>query len=428
MTPRRLVLVSLLLLTSPALEADVITVAQDGSGDFLHVSDAVSAASDGDLLLVAPGNYIGVFPLGPDTALSIENKTLTIVGDGPGVSLPQVFVRNLPASKLFVLRNANVGASQLAGIISAGITVEDCAGEVLLEDCTVTGRPGFSVAKAEPALEVSGASRVVASRSTFVGGLGPDTDPLMPFLATVAEGGDAVVVHAGHVVLYHCTAIGGRGSDDPNFDLGGRPGGAGVVVEAGGQLRLYGSDAAGGAGGSPCPASEPAQCVGGDGAVITDALLHSVGATFTGGPGGLLDDQTPAPDGTPLVLAGGAVHLAHPDLVPDLHGPVAPREGTFMQLTISGEPGTGARLFLALDTTFAPLSGKKGVFVPGMPTLGPIVIGTLPASGELDAAFVVPALPVGVEHVLSSWQGYTTDGAGFLLTSPLQVELVDASF
>ena len=99
-----------------------------------------------------------------------------------------------------------------------------------------------------------------------------------------------------------------------------------------------------------------------------------------------------------------------------------------MQLTISGEPGLDARLFLALDTAFAPLSGRKGVLVPGMPTVGPIVIGTLPANGELDVAFAVPALPVGVEHVLSSWQGYTSDGVGFVLTSPLQVELVDASF
>jgi len=55
-----LLLVSLtLLLAVPAIEGVVITVEQDGSGDFNTIADAVNNSTSGDEIVVGPGNYSG---------------------------------------------------------------------------------------------------------------------------------------------------------------------------------------------------------------------------------------------------------------------------------------------------------------------------------------------------------------------------------
>jgi F-box protein 11 len=55
-----------------AADEDIV-VAQDGSGDYSTISEAISAASDGDSILVRPGTY--------DEALLID-KDITVRGDG----------------------------------------------------------------------------------------------------------------------------------------------------------------------------------------------------------------------------------------------------------------------------------------------------------------------------------------------------------
>lgn len=69
-------LVGLLALAAPAAAQDATTlrVAQDGSGDHETISAAISAAADGDTVLIAPGTYVENLHL---------DKPLTLRGDGP---------------------------------------------------------------------------------------------------------------------------------------------------------------------------------------------------------------------------------------------------------------------------------------------------------------------------------------------------------
>jgi diacylglycerol O-acyltransferase/trehalose O-mycolyltransferase len=55
-------------------EEGIHVVAQDGSGDFLAIAEAVEAASDGDTILVRPGTY--------EESVLID-KDITLSGDGP---------------------------------------------------------------------------------------------------------------------------------------------------------------------------------------------------------------------------------------------------------------------------------------------------------------------------------------------------------
>ncbi|MEW6743815.1 MAG: hypothetical protein AB1486_13755 [Planctomycetota bacterium] len=68
-----LLLAPILLALAPAAISATWIVAQDGSGDFIEIQEAVDAAAPGDLILVKPGVYRGVY----------IQKPVSIVGSGP---------------------------------------------------------------------------------------------------------------------------------------------------------------------------------------------------------------------------------------------------------------------------------------------------------------------------------------------------------
>jgi hypothetical protein len=70
--------ISLLAGSAVGVAAEVThVVAQDGSGDFTTISDAVVAAQDGDTIMVRPGTYT--------EAITID-KDITLMGDGEDAS------------------------------------------------------------------------------------------------------------------------------------------------------------------------------------------------------------------------------------------------------------------------------------------------------------------------------------------------------
>ena len=64
------------LLCAAPVHADLIRVDAVGGADFTDLPEAVAAADEGDVLLLAPGPYSGV---------TIDGLSLHIVGDAPGV-------------------------------------------------------------------------------------------------------------------------------------------------------------------------------------------------------------------------------------------------------------------------------------------------------------------------------------------------------
>ena len=102
------------LLIAAAAAADTITVAQDGSGDYTDIQEAIVAAVDGDDVLVMPGTYWGV-ELG--WVFDTMGKQITIHADqGPEVTIVdgQGFHRG------FVCRGAETAKTVIDGFTFTG--------------------------------------------------------------------------------------------------------------------------------------------------------------------------------------------------------------------------------------------------------------------------------------------------------------------
>ena len=65
-----------------------IVVAQDGSGHFATVQEAVTAARDGDEILIKPGTYQGGIDIDKDIVIRGEDRGGVIVEAGIGCSVP----------------------------------------------------------------------------------------------------------------------------------------------------------------------------------------------------------------------------------------------------------------------------------------------------------------------------------------------------
>ena len=75
------------LLTGGALQQPgprSIVVAQDGSGDYLTITEAVGAAADGDTVLVRPGHYVESVTITHDITLKGDGDRAAIVLEGDG--------------------------------------------------------------------------------------------------------------------------------------------------------------------------------------------------------------------------------------------------------------------------------------------------------------------------------------------------------
>ena len=134
-------LLTLSLLALPVGAQQVLVVDEAGApGSFPDLQAAVDAAVDGDVLLVRPGTYSG---------FEIDGLSFTVVGDGPGVIVEEkpagLFVGDtLVVRDLASGRRANIAGLDLEievpifGVVfpPAGILVEDCAGSVLITNCT----------------------------------------------------------------------------------------------------------------------------------------------------------------------------------------------------------------------------------------------------------------------------------------------------
>jgi parallel beta-helix repeat protein len=130
----------------------VIVVAQDGSGDYTTITEAVAAAEDGDTILVKPGTYVGSVVIDED---------LTLRGDGPR---DQIVIQNAPDGPVadrevlsefsngplphFTLlvedADATIGGLTVSGPRTGGITAIVIGGAPTLDDISIVldGPPG----------------------------------------------------------------------------------------------------------------------------------------------------------------------------------------------------------------------------------------------------------------------------------------------
>jgi hypothetical protein len=209
------------------------------SGHHRTIQEAVDAAGDGDILVVAGGIY---------APFSIDDKSLTIVAaEGAYVRIDgTIEIKNLSPQRM-----------------------------VLLSDISSTGLPNPVGEFPNHALRlIHNAGHVRIQGSTHTGGLGEELG--------ADAGAGALLIDSARVVMTRCNLRGGRG-DDNEFE-GGR-GGDGVTA-FGCELALYDSRCTGGRGGDTFfNGVTNAGGRGGDGCRTTLGLFAS-GTGFTGGRGG----------------------------------------------------------------------------------------------------------------------------------------------
>ncbi|MBL8728274.1 MAG: hypothetical protein JNM25_07590 [Planctomycetes bacterium] len=218
----------------------------EGNGDFTTLGAAVQAASAGDTVVLT---YWSGLPNAWSLTLS---KGLTIVAAGPGRSevLGHLVVADLPANERVVLRSLQL--SVLAPY-PVRVTVQDCAGLVVLDDVVLDG--GYGQMFAEAALTVVGSHRVHVGRSQLSGDAGlVATDATVTCTdswiagANVVSGpgtaGAAVAATASRLWFAGTMLAGGS-----NYNGGGfaGPGRSGLVLAASTAV-LAGAQALGGTG------------------------------------------------------------------------------------------------------------------------------------------------------------------------------------
>ncbi|HZL99194.1 MAG TPA: hypothetical protein VFD43_02985 [Planctomycetota bacterium] len=413
------VVLALAALAPPAV-ADVIVVALDGSGDALNLSDALNLADPGDILLVREGNYAGIGPLDPD-GFHYINEAVTIIGDGAGPSVGMMRIFDIPAGQEVVLRNLKLSGPFPTGIFLEKLGVRDCAGTVLVEDCTLSGVMGtFSHIEGFPGADVRNSAGVTFTRCTIRGGMGMPVNSAFPPGIVPGPGGPALVVDGSKVALQHCTVIGGTGGTDQIEPIESKPGGDGLIIAESATVFAAGGSIAGGKasnGGSP---ELPLEAAGGDGIVQTGSFstLRLIGVTPQGGAGGVMSDASTGPDGLAMTIAAGSLETFG-ELARGTSLPATLNLGELATLGISGAPGELAKVMVGLDVLHAQLGGKKGVFNLTGGLIGPVVLGVVPPSGVLELPVSFPSGSLlGLEGLCVHMQGLTFGAEGLMFGNP----------
>jgi hypothetical protein len=425
MSPRALICSVAVVLAvtalAPAATGGVIVVALDGSGNTNELGIALDIASAGDVILVKPGTYVDFLSLDPEAFHEID-RPITIVGDGAAPIIGMLRVVDIAAGQEVVLRNLNIYGPLLGDLPFEKLGVRDCAGTVLVEDCTIVGVPGRT--PLEPglaAVDVRNSQGVTFTRCKLSGGAGLSTTPFNPFYVDPSGGGPAVLVDGSRVAFHHCAITGGAGGSDQLGVIHSAPGNdalrigeAAVVFAAGGSI----TGGAASNGGAP---ELPAEAAGGNGAIQSGLFskLRLIGLAPQGGAGGTLSDASSGPAGQDLIVAVPDSVESFPQAARGTSMPATLRVGEGTTLGISGAPGELGKIMFGLEPAYAPLGGKKGVFNLGGAVVGPLLLGVIPASGTLEVPVnLAPGSLLGLDGLRLELQGLTFGADGLMFGNP----------
>jgi len=399
----------LLALSATATAQTVWIVDDDGPADFADLPAAVSAAGEGDLLLVRDGLY---------SELAINGKSLTIqadaghrpevselqVGNGSGQSVVQV--GGLAAGQEVYLRGLDIGGTYFQSFSRTPfITLTNNAGEVWIEDCELVmdlAQSGFTGIRATNCAAVHVARCVLTAAQ-----------------ASPPTYGDGIDASGSHLTVWDSSIHAGPGF----FGLGApAPGGRGIHV-LGGSLFLSGCEVVGGDGGDNATADFGAS--GGDGLLVEGgALVRSRDTTFTGGAGGQGTVGT-APAGLPTnVVAGTLVPIGGPAKSFDVGSPA--RVGVDpVVTTYAGQPGDVVVLMWS-HGQMAPFwfAFEHGSFAIALNGLEAKVAGVIGPSGFLVNP-IPPVAAIGGDVANLPCQAvFFQPGSGWYMSGPSLLTLV----
>ena len=403
------------------VSADVIVVDPAGGGDFITLSAAVTAAAEGDTVLISPSAPC----TGCVGGAVVDGKSLTIAFDAAAGSaaaypLNGLQVNNLAAGQLVVLRGLHVDHTLYA-------TFND--GTVWIEDCTATGKKGSGdapggcltpegVGDGLPGIYAWFSFDVIVIGCTLTGGPGADAflNQQFPSLSKLAtDGGSGLFAAAATVVVHGSTLTAGKGgSGQLCFELGdGGPGLDAVKAGPSSHVFLSGCTLLGGEPGAGPAAGAPGPGLRGDATSTFEIMDSSVLAW---------------PGGADFVTAPGAV-IDYPETARRFSLPSPLREGDAATLSIAGEMGDFVGFFWSFNGLLTPKPGKSGWFLLGGPFIaGPSLIGAITdPGGEWLIPITTPLLPAAVEEQTFLLQAYFQHAGGATLGSGTAFTLLDAS-
>jgi hypothetical protein len=414
------------VLTAPSLTSGVLVVDDAPGPGVTHtnLSAAITAAADGDTILVRPGQY------GP---FLIDGKSLELVADGAPsevITAGENRVQNLAAHESVVLRGLRM-TGILVGV--PRLFVEQCDGSVLVEDCDIHTAISEFQGLWSASTYVRDSQRVVFTRSTLATGSGGGF--FVTNLTGTFTGPHGLMARDSHVALYDCVV---QGTTSPK--LGGQ-GGHGAHV-LGGSLFASGCTFRGGQGGvsgfttSPFgPISVPGG-TGGDGVQLTTASTSTPAAvgrfvecTFEAGAGGTASPGASAgAPGQPWTtwFQAHVTFIAEPARSFDSTSPVHAGGSTTLTFGAPANELVFTAASLGMNPTHFP--ALAGTLVPTLPFVF-TTIGTMPASGSLVLTLPLPTLPpgTGALHIVHQAVFGTSTGMA-RLGSPSTLHLLDPAY
>ncbi len=405
-----------------SIKADVLTVGT--AGDYSTITDALMAATDGDILLVEPGSH---------ASFVVDNIGVSVIADSGGtIRTTKVTVRNIAAHQTVVLAGLSCTVSPFPPAAKTALTLENNAGSIRCEDCWFTG-VGFP--NGDPGARISLCNDVAFIRCTVKGGGGWANYPCG------GHGGRGMESSSSMVTLYDCFLSGGAGGVEAM--AAGCDGGDGgnalhaysSFVFASGSEFKGGNGAYGTYGDFGVDPGDGGD--GGDGIYLCYPsvawLLDNITSGGDGGPGGV--DYTGGPpgasgkDGEDVNAIPSMVHYML-ETAHHLEITSPAREGETIQIVFTGEVGDHAVLLFSAYTEAHFIQGLRGVFLlPLSPFPLVLGLGPLNASGTLTVPVIIPELGLNIAGIRIHTQSYFWNSSGMNVMGTAQtIFLLDAGF
>lgn len=347
------------------------------------IQEAIDAASDGDIVLVRPGNYAG--------GIVIDGKGVSVFGDPQDVPnsvkvTGPLSIRRLAAHQPVVLRDLELDIG--SGSTSRSFKVDDCDGPVWVERCKLIN----SESDVLLADSVVGFFDSELSRGLWVRSNATAFGYVSRFLGMHGRNGD-VSCHG------YCSTYDTYWPDCYGYSA--TPGTSGVLLSEGGRAYLFGGAVQGGGGGSgdndgPCCFNDPCETdcqPGGHGVAVSTGCelvrmdLDAIGSTFG------------CPRGLPVRNQGIVTNLTGEVGAYTITSPLL--SGGSAELTFRGPAGWN--VFLTYSDEYVPVYVPefKGYSVVD-PDAATIFIGMMPLSGELTTTVPFRLAPSELAKVLYS--------------------------
>ncbi len=177
---------------------------------------------------------------------------------------------------------------------------------------------------------------------------------------------------------------------------------------------------------------DPALAAAGDGVRLSDAgsELRVLDSTVVPGSPGTLNDSSLGNSGQDFENSAGGILVLHPGITRShfVSGPT--RELAPGVTSITGQPGETVLIYLGVNSLFAKSLKRQGVFLL-QALFNPLIVGAIPASGQLDIHYNAPDLDdfgLGTQHLVFLEQSLLFTPQGVRMTGVSSWIELDSSY